>query len=205
MSVMVGIRLWAVKGNGMCGAVLEKQKATGNRGLNQLLNLSGLLGCYWLHRGITPTIAVVGELHATGNLCEERIVGSDADIGAGLDLGAALANDDRSARHELPRKGLYAQTLRIGITSICGAASTLLMCHFLDPFFVASRQRSAASYQTSVFVLWPVRLLSGKAERTGGKLLLCRVGHTVGFDRLDANFGEILAMSLHLLVLLLPL
>ena len=49
---------------------------------------------------------------------------------------AALAHDDRAAGDEFAGKGLYAQPLCIGVASVCGAASTLLMCHCRIPFFI---------------------------------------------------------------------
>src|ERR1022692_4654309 len=79
-------------------------------------------------------VAVVRELDASGDLGEERVVGADSDVGAGLDFGSALAHDDGPAGDELAAEGLHAQALCIGIASVCGAASTLFMCHFRIPF-----------------------------------------------------------------------
>ena len=58
-------------------------------------------------------VAAVSELDAAGNLGEERVIGTDSDVDAGFDAGAALAGDDGAAGDELTGKGLYAQPLRV--------------------------------------------------------------------------------------------
>jgi len=93
-----------------------------------------LLGCYGLDRGEAAAAAAVNKLDAATDLGEERIVGADAYVDAGLDAGTALAHDDGAAGNELAAKGFYAQALCIGFASVCGAASTLFMCHFKIPF-----------------------------------------------------------------------
>ena len=96
--------------------------------------LNPLFGCDGLDGGKATAIAAVGKLDTAGDLGEERVVGADADVDARLDAGAALAHDDGAAGYELAAKGLHAQPLCIGIASVCGAASTLLMCHCRIPF-----------------------------------------------------------------------
>src|ERR1700723_2031584 len=83
----------------------------------------------WFDGSEAAAVAAIDKLHAARDLGEERVVRADAHVDARLDLGAALANDDGSAGNELTGEGLYAQPLCIGIASVCGAASTLLMCH----------------------------------------------------------------------------
>src|ERR1700723_4338841 len=87
-----------------------------------------------LDRGETAAVAAVDKLHAPGDLGEERVVRTDANVRSRLDAGATLTNDDRTAGDEFAGKGLYAQPLCIGVSSVFGAASTLLMCHCLIPF-----------------------------------------------------------------------
>ena len=92
-----------------------------------------LLGGYslddWFDRGETTAIAVVGELDPAIDLGEERVVRTDAHVQAWLDACATLTHDDGSAGDDLTAKSLDAKPLRIRIPSVCGAASTLLMCH----------------------------------------------------------------------------
>src|SRR5208337_4252621 len=84
-------------------------------------------------RSVAPAVAAVHKLYPAGDLGEERVVGADAHVEARLDAGAALARDDGAAGNQFAGKGLYAQPLRIRVASVCGAASTLLMCHCLIP------------------------------------------------------------------------
>src|ERR1700679_1096672 len=87
-----------------------------------------------LDRGETAAVAAVDKLHPTGDLGEEGVFRTDANVRSRLDAGATLTDDDRTAGDEFAGKGLYAQPLCIGVASVCGAASTLLMCHCLIPF-----------------------------------------------------------------------
>ena len=66
-----------------------------------------------LDRGEAAAVAMVRELDASGDLGKESVVRADADVGAGLDLGSALAHDDGSAGDELATEGLYAKALCI--------------------------------------------------------------------------------------------
>jgi len=47
-----------------------------------------------LDGGKTSAATAVSEFHSAGDLSEERVVGADAYVRAGLDAGAALAGDD---------------------------------------------------------------------------------------------------------------
>src|SRR5579862_3641945 len=55
--------------------------------------------------------AAVAEVNHAGDLCKQRVVFPEADIFAWLDTGAALPDDDRAARNQLPAKSLHAQAL----------------------------------------------------------------------------------------------
>src|SRR5665213_1765727 len=92
-----------------------------------------------------PAIAAVSKLHPSRYLGEQGIVRPDADVEARLDLGAALANDDRSAGNEFAAKGLHAQPLCIGVASVCGAAPTLFMCHCRILFSIGVRAYLASA------------------------------------------------------------
>lgn len=60
-----------------------------------------------------PTLqrALDGELDGSGDLGEKRVVLADPDIVAGVELGAALANDDVASRNQLTTETLHAKTL----------------------------------------------------------------------------------------------
>src|SRR6059058_2197537 len=58
------------------------------------------------------------ELDAAGGQGEEGVVAADADVEAGLKLGAALAKDDRAGLDHLATVGLDAQILRIAVAAV---------------------------------------------------------------------------------------
>jgi len=60
---------------------------------------------------------------------EESVVRADADVEAGHEFRAALADDDGASRDDLPAIRLDATILRIAVASVPGGALTLLMCH----------------------------------------------------------------------------
>src|SRR5581483_2998390 len=64
----------------------------------------------------------VVELHHARHFGEQRIVLAPADVQARLDLGAALANDDRPAGDQLAAENLYTEPLRVGIAPVSGTA-----------------------------------------------------------------------------------
>lgn len=79
--------------------------------------------------GEPAAVAAVGEDDAAADFGEEGVVRAAADVGAGLDTGAALADDDGAASDELAGEGFDAEALGVGIATVCGAASTFFVCH----------------------------------------------------------------------------
>src|SRR4029079_6967690 len=94
---------------------------------------------------------------------EERVVAADADVRASVELGAALANDDRAGRDDLAAEHLDAEHTEPRVAAVARRAAAFFLCHVKTP---------------------------GRGPLSG------RV------DRADADFGEILAMALALLVVL---
>src|SRR5665213_2494130 len=72
---------------------------------------------------------------------EQRVISADADVEAGVELGAALADDDRAGGHELPAIRLHPAILRIAVSPVLRAALTLLMCHMSPSVLRASFKR----------------------------------------------------------------
>src|SRR5688500_4723806 len=62
--------------------------------------------------------AVVLELHASGDLGEDRVVLAEARVQAGAKPPTALAHDDRAAGDEVAVVRLHAETLRVGIAAV---------------------------------------------------------------------------------------
>ena len=51
---------------------------------------------------------------------EEGVVTADADVEAGLELGAALADDDGAGGDDLPAVGFDAAVLRVAVAAVAG-------------------------------------------------------------------------------------
>ena len=73
--------------------------------------------------------ATFREVHGPRRAGVDRVVAADADAVAGLELGAALANDDLAAGHGLAGEHLHAEALGVGVAAVAGGAEALLMCH----------------------------------------------------------------------------
>jgi hypothetical protein len=73
--------------------------------------------------------AFVLKLHNARNLSEQRIVFADTDIQAGLELSAALPDQDGSARHEFPGKPLHTEPLRVAVAAVTRTADAFFMSH----------------------------------------------------------------------------
>src|SRR5215212_6109408 len=74
-------------------------------------------------------LTLVVELHDAVDLGEERVVAADADVHAGLELRAALADENRSTGHELTGEALDAQHLRLRVAAVARRALSFLMSH----------------------------------------------------------------------------
>src|SRR2546422_4521232 len=72
----------------------------------------------WLNADDSPVRAVVLELHAAGNLREDRVVFTEPRIESRAEPASALANDDRSAGHDVAIVGFDAEPLRVRIAAV---------------------------------------------------------------------------------------
>jgi hypothetical protein len=66
--------------------------------------------------------ATVDELDAAIDFSEEGVVGAAADVEAGLNPGAALADDDGTAGDNLASEELDAEALCVGVAAVFRAA-----------------------------------------------------------------------------------
>src|SRR5574338_604676 len=82
-----------------------------------------------IDRHLLPLLVLVLELHHAVDHREERVVGGALDVLAGVELGAALADQDRARGDRLAAEGLHAQVLRIGIAAVAAGADALFMSH----------------------------------------------------------------------------
>src|SRR5687767_10068549 len=60
---------------------------------------------------------------------EDRVVLADADVEAGNELRAALAEDDGAGGDGLAAVSFYAEVLGVGVAAVAGGAGALFMCH----------------------------------------------------------------------------
>ena len=60
---------------------------------------------------------------------EEGVVASHADIVAGVELGAALADEDGSGEDELSAVPLHPKTLAVAVATVACRSLTFFMCH----------------------------------------------------------------------------
>ena len=76
---------------------------------------------------LTAILALALELDGTVNQSEQGVIAADADIDAGMDVGASLANQDVAGQNELTVGTLHAQSLGLGVTAVLGGAAALLV------------------------------------------------------------------------------
>ena len=90
------------------------------------------------------TACALGVFYRTFAQSEQGIVAADAAVGAGMDVGAALANKNVASQNELTVSALGAKALGLGITAVLGGAHTFFMGeelqtnvqHFAVPSFL---------------------------------------------------------------------
>ena len=58
---------------------------------------------------------------------EKGIVFADADVVAGVELGAALTDENIARKHFLPVRTLYAEAFRLAVAPVVGRAGSLFM------------------------------------------------------------------------------
>src|SRR6187431_3232010 len=62
--------------------------------------------------------AVVGELHAAGDLGEQGVILPAADVQARAEPATALTHENRAARHDVAVETLDSQPLRIAVAAV---------------------------------------------------------------------------------------
>ncbi len=60
---------------------------------------------------------------------EKRVIPAHADVGAGVEFGAALADEDGTGEHELATEALYAKPLAVAVPTVACGSLTFFMCH----------------------------------------------------------------------------
>src|SRR6185369_16336197 len=79
---------------------------------------------------------------------EQGVVAADADVGAGVHLGAALADQDVAGQYLLAAEALHAEALAVRIAAVARRTACFLVCHLYSP--VALVQATICSILTTV-------------------------------------------------------
>src|SRR6478736_3249255 len=95
--------------------------------------------------------ALLAELHRTRDEREQRVVAATADAVAGVEVRAALADEDLAGVDGLAAEALDAEVLGVAVATVAGRGRTLLVCHVSSPSVSSSgRQASIAVILTWV-------------------------------------------------------
>ena len=68
---------------------------------------------------------------------EQRVVAAAADVVAGVEVGAALAEDDLAGLDLLAAEPLHAEALGVGVAAVTAGRRALLVCHGVAYFPVS--------------------------------------------------------------------
>ena len=72
------------------------------------------------------------ETNDTVDLCEQRVILADADVGAGMEVRSALANKNVAREDELTVCTLRSETLGFAVSAVTGRTDAFLMCEQLQ-------------------------------------------------------------------------
>src|SRR5437868_9855259 len=132
--------------------------------------------------------ALDGEADMAVDQREQRVVLADADIHAGVEPRAALADDDRTGGDQFTAVSLDAQHLGLGVAAVpCGTAAFFL-CHELAPQNLAKAAGSAvdrADFQLGVVLAMALALLVvlATAHLEDADLVVLAMADNLGADR----------------------
>ena len=76
---------------------------------------------------LTAILALALELDGTVNQSEQGVILADTNVGAGMDVGASLTNQNVASQHELTVSTLHAQTLGLRVTAVLGGTAALVV------------------------------------------------------------------------------
>ena len=80
-----------------------------------------------INRNLLLVAAQTLELDTSVHQGVQSIILADADVGTGMDPGAALTVKNVTGLHDLTVRSLGAKTLGLGITAVLGRTDTLFM------------------------------------------------------------------------------
>src|SRR6266699_4883038 len=80
-----------------------------------------------------PAAVAPGELNRAADQREQRVVAAAADALAGVEVRAALADEDLARVHDLTAVTLDAEALGLGVAAVAAGRGALLVCHLRPP------------------------------------------------------------------------
>src|SRR5258706_15332120 len=86
-------------------------------------------GCHDVYRDVFAAKLAIVESHAAFCEREQRVILADTDIGARINAGAVLANDDIAADHVLTAELLDAEAATGRVATVARRAACFLVCH----------------------------------------------------------------------------
>src|SRR3954447_532724 len=89
--------------------------------------------------------ALVAELDRTCGEGEEGVVAATADVHAGVEVGAALADQDLARVDGLAAEALHAEALSVGVAAVASGARSLFVCHGVFSSSLWATLRSSAT------------------------------------------------------------
>src|SRR6478609_7970998 len=94
---------------------------------------------FWPHYADRLAATLGAELHGAGGGREQGVVAATPDIDAGVEVGAALADQDLAGLDDLTAEPLDAESLSIRVATVARAGSALLVCHWFAPLLLDAR------------------------------------------------------------------
>src|ERR1700710_681346 len=76
-----------------------------------------------------PATLAGTELDVAGDQGEQRVVAAAADVQAGVEVRAALADEDLAGVDELTTEALHAEALSVGVAAVTAGGCTLFVGH----------------------------------------------------------------------------
>src|SRR5512136_3094636 len=111
------------KKGGRCGIPLQPKPRDGP------CPLFGCSGVAAAHRHVNASVALGRELNGALDHGEDRVVAADADAGARVPLGAALAHQEVAGDDVLAAVALHAEALGVRVAAVLRRAARFLLCH----------------------------------------------------------------------------
>ena len=110
------------------------------------LNESGRHG---LHDVDDAAVATLSEGNRTGLEGEDGVIFANAGVTSGMEVCAALTDNDLASIDEFATETLHAQALSVRIATVAGRTEALFMCHVSGAFSLRTTRNSIDQWDRS--------------------------------------------------------